>query len=249
MLRYRAAAFAGICTQVFWGLVTTMVLTTFYSSTETAEPISLSQAISFIWIGQAILGLLPWTVDKELEAQIKNGHIAYELIRPLRLHGVLFSRSFANRFTPVAMRFLPVFLIGLLCFNLPLPKDFGAGIAFVFSVAGALFLSTAMTTVLMISFFWTIAGEGIQRFIQPLFLFLSGTTLPLPLFPDWTQGFLNVQPFRGLVDIPCRLYTGVIPSDQAFYYIGFQFFWTILLLVVGQGFLNKATKRFVILGG
>ena len=38
----------------------------------------------------------------------------------------------------------------------------------------------------------------------------SGLIIPLPLFPDWLQPLLYWQPFRGLADVPYRIYGGNI---------------------------------------
>jgi ABC-2 type transport system permease protein len=249
MALYRAAAFAAICAQLFWGIVTMMIYRAFYASAGAAEPISLSQAISFIWVGQALLQLIPWSIDKEIEAQVRNGNVAYELIRPIHLYGLWFARSFALRAVPTLMRCIPIFACAGWLFGLSAPISWKAGAAFCLSVIFALLLSSAMTTVVLISLFWTVSGEGIQRLLPHCTVLLSGMVVPLPLFPSWMQPFLNVQPFRGVMDIPCRLYTGVIPVSDALYYFGFQLAWIATFVLLGQWLVNKALKRFVIQGG
>lgn len=249
LFQYRAAAFAGVCTQLFWGIVQMMIFRAFYTQTSIPEPLSLSQTITFIWLGQALLQLVPWTIDKEIETQVKNGNVAYELIRPLHLYGLWFARSMAMRLVPTFMRCLPIFVFGGWLFGLSAPISWQAGTAFCFSVLLALLLSSAITTLMIISLFWTLSGEGIQRLLPQCTVLLSGMIVPLPLFPDWMQPFLNVQPFRGVMDIPCRLYTGVIPIADALYYLGFQLSWILALILLGQWLMNKATHRFVIQGG
>ena len=249
LLQYRAAAFAAICAQLFWGIVTTMIFRAFYAGVGVAEPISLSQAITFIWVGQSLLQLIPWSIDKEIEAQVKNGNVAYELIRPINLYGLWFARSFALRAVPTLMRSIPIFAIGGWLFGLSAPISLEAGLAFGCSVILALLLSSAITTVVLISLFWTVSGEGIQRLLPHITLLFSGMVVPLPLFPAWMQPFLNMQPFRGVMDIPCRLYTGVIPAADAFYYFGFQLTWAAVFVLFGQWLLCKAMKNFVIQGG
>jgi ABC-2 type transport system permease protein len=63
------------------------------------------------------------------------------------------------------------------------------------------------------------------------------------------QPFLNVQPFRCIVDIPCRLYTGVIPADQTLYYLALQLAWALIFIYLGMLAMRKAMKRAVIQGG
>lgn len=249
LFQYRAAAFAGVATQIFWGLIKTMIITAFYSQTDASQPISLTQAITFIWLGQALLQLQPWSVDKEIESQVRNGNIAYELVRPIDLYWLCFFKSMALRLAPTLLRCVPLVIIAVLFLYLPAPFSPMAGFTFGISVVLAALLSTAITTLVMISLFWTISGDGILRLLPHTSMLLSGMIVPLPLFPEWLQPFLSIQPFRGIVDIPARLYTGVIPTDHAVYYLGFQLLWSVVLIVIGRALMNKAIKQVVIQGG
>lgn len=249
LLQYRAAAFAAICTQLFWAILNVMILRAFYAEADSSEPISLQQATVFVWLGQALLQVIPWSIDKEIEGQVRNGNVAYELIRPFHLYGLWFARSFALRFIPTLMRCLPIFIIGGCFLGLSAPISAEAGLFFFFSVLLALLLSSAMTTLVLTSLFWTVSGEGVQRLMPHFTLLFSGTLVPLPLFPSWMQPFLNLQPFRGVMDIPCRLYTGIIPVSEAFYYLGFQFTWTLFFVFLGKWLMSRAMKNVVIQGG
>ena len=82
MLQYRAAAVAGAGTQFFWGFIRIMILMAFYRSSSASPPMDLEDVISYIWLGQAFLALLPWTHDRDLEGLIRDGGVAYELLRP-----------------------------------------------------------------------------------------------------------------------------------------------------------------------
>lgn len=249
LLQYRGAAFAGVATQVFWAIIKTMIITAFYAQASTSQPISLAQAITFIWLGQALLALLPWNIDKELEAQVKNGNISYELVRPINLYSLWYARAFAIRTVPTLMRCIPVFIIATMFFGLTAPISWAASLVFGVSLIFGSFLSAAITTLIIISLFWTISGEGIQRLMPHVALLLSGLIVPLPLFPEWLQPFLSFQPLRGIIDIPSRLYTGVIPAQEAFYYLGFQLIWILVLVGVGRWLMSRALRQIVIQGG
>lgn len=249
LFQYRGAAFAGVATQVFWAVIKTMILTAFYAQTTTAQPISLVQGITFIWLGQALLALLPWNIDKELEAQVKNGNVSYELVRPINLYCLWYARAFAIRTVPTIMRCIPVLMIAILFFELSAPISWAASLAFGASLIFGAFLSASITTLIIISLFWTISGEGIQRMMPHIALLLSGLVVPLPLFPEWLQPFLSLQPLRGIVDIPFRLYTGVIPAQEVFYYLGFQLIWIVILVAFGRWLMGRALKHLVIQGG
>lgn len=249
LIQYRAAAIAGVGTQIFWGLIKVMILQAFYAQATTPPPISLEQAFIFIWIGQALFQLLPFSIDKEIASQVRSGHVAYELLRPIDLYWHWFLRSLAVRLIPTIIRSLPLFFFAYAIFQLPPPVSIAAGGYFTLSLVLSVILATSITTTVAISLFWTISGEGILRLIQTGSMFLSGLLVPLPLFPSWMQPFLSFQPFRGILDIPIRLYSGVIPTHDASYYLLFQAVWTAIFIVFGRWLISRALQRIVIQGG
>lgn len=249
LMQYRAAALAGICTQIFWGIIYSMILTAFYGGGNSRAPITLEQALNFIWINQALFLVVPWNIDKEIEAQIKTGNVAYELVRPLNLYWLWFTRALALRVVPCFVRAVPLFIVSGLFFALQAPVSWQAALAFGGSLFCSLLLSSAITTVVTLSLFWTISGEGILRLVPHIAMFLSGLVVPLPLFPEWLQPFMMLQPFRAILDIPCRLYTGVIPVEVSGYYIAFQLGWTLLFIAWGKWLVARATHKVVLLGG
>lgn len=102
---------------------------------------------------------------------------------------------------------------------------------------------------MIVSLFWTLSGEGMLRLLPHIVILLSGTLVPLPLFPGWMQPFLDIQPFRCIIDIPCRLYTGVIPADESLFYLAFQAMWLFLFITGGRILIKKAVNQFVVQGG
>jgi ABC-2 type transport system permease protein len=112
-----------------------------------------------------------------------------------------------------------------------------------------LVLSSAITMVMHISLMWTISGEGVNRLMPGVVPLLAGLVVPLPLFPDWLQPLLFWQPFRGLADVPFRIYSGHIPADQAWLDIGLQVVWCAVVIGFGIGLLTRAARRLVVQGG
>lgn len=249
LLQYRAAALAGLFTQIFWGLIYTMIFAAFYREGQKEAPIPLETACAFVWINQALLQLLPWNFDKEVMQEIRTGNVAYSLIRPIELYWMWFCRAIAMRIVPTLLRCIPLFILALLFFDLAPPASFEAGALFVLSCLSAVLLSAAITTLVMLSLFWTISGEGIVRLMPHIVILFSGLIIPLPFCPDWAQPFLQAQPFRGITDIPCRIYTGMIPTCDWPFAIGFQLAWTALFILFGRFLTKRALSALVIQGG
>lgn len=252
LIQYRVAAIAGIITQFFFGMILVMVLHGFYSSTSNPMPIDYPSAATFIWIGQAMLGMIPWGGDKEIQDLIRKGDVAYELIRPIDLYDYWFARAFALRTAPTILRAIPLFTMALL-----LPKDYGmilppnifAFLAWIVTTFGALLISCTITNIINITTLYSISGEGIIRLLSAIVNLFSGLVVPLPLFPDKIRQILYLLPFNGLLNIPARFFTGDIPFNKLINYFGFQLIWAFILYVLGKWILKKKIKNIIVQGG
>ena len=92
-------------------------------------------------------------------------------------------------------------------------------------VLAAVLLTSAFTMLMNITMFWTISGRGIQILISGTLFLASGMIIPLPLFPDFVQPIIRVLPFRGVIDLPFRLFTENIPADQVGWILMHQLAW------------------------
>lgn len=249
MLQYRAAAVAGVGTQVFWGLIRSAIFTAFYASVKGPQPMTLPEVITYVWLCQATLVLQPWNVDPDIAMMIRTGNVAYELLRPLDLYSLWFGRSLAMRTAPAIVRAVPIFIISGLFFGLSAPPSFASFAAWAASILGAILLASALTTLFTVFLLWTISGDGIYRLSYAIVYVLSGFILPLPLYPKWMQGVMNFLPFRGLADTPSRLYIGHMPPSEVFAVLGQQLTWTAVFVILGRLLLARATRKMVVQGG
>jgi len=249
LLQYRAAAFAGIVTQIFWGFIRVMIFEAFYRSTTAPQPMKLEDVITYVWLGQALLGLLPWNTDLEIRNMVKTGTVAYEMLRPVDLYNLWFFRALASRTAPTLLRAIPVFTLGLLFFGMRFPDSISSGFAWVLAMIGAIILGCSISTLLNISLLWTISGEGINRLLPAAVTIFSGMIIPIPLFPDWAQKILLALPFAGLVDMPFRIYVGNIPPNEIFLVLAHQLLWAAVFIAIGKAMVSRGVKIMTVQGG
>ena len=252
LLQYKVAAIAGMTTQFFFGMIMVMVLYGFYSSSGGEMPINYKSAITYIWIGQAMLGMLPWNGDSEIQNLIRTGNITYELIRPMNLYNYWFARAFALRTAPTLLKSIPLFIIALLLpkdYRMELPPNALATIGWAVTTFGALMISCTITNIINMTTLYSLSGDGIQRLLATIVTICSGMIVPLPLFPDKFKQVLNYLPFSGLVDIPARFFTGEIPFSQLLGHFLFQCIWAFVLYLLGKWILNKKIKDLIVQGG
>lgn len=249
LLQYRAAALAGLGTQLFWGLIRIMVFEAFYRSTVAAQPMSLAETVTYVWLTQAMLHLVPFRLDAELAAMFRDGTVVYELARPLDLYWTWYARGVASRTAPTLLRAVPMIAIAAPFLGMRLPPSWGSLGAFALSLVGAVALTTAVTTLVNVTAMWTVEAQGASTMLFVLVMVLAGTYVPLPLFPDWAQGVLRALPFRGIVDVPFRLWMGNIAPREVFGLFLQQLAWTGAIVLLGRWLVTRGARRLVIQGG
>jgi ABC-2 type transport system permease protein len=249
LLQYRAAAWAGVATQVFFGLVLIAVLRAFYGSSTVPPPLPEAAMVTYLWLNQAFFSLLPWRVDGDVQAQVRTGGLAYELARPVDLHALWLARAVALKTAPVLLRAAPLFVVAGLFFGLAPPASPVAAAWWLAGLAGAVMMAAAIVVLMNTSLLWTLSGEGVAFLLPILVAVLSGQLLPLPLWPEWMQPGLQALPFRGLLDTPHRLYTGELAGPAAAAALAHQWIWVGVFLVSGRWILRRGMRRVAVQGG
>lgn len=251
LMRYRAAAWAGVVTQLLFGAVLIAMRAAFYKNATTPPPLSYEQMVTYSWLVQAFFVMSPFTAnpDPEVRDRMRDGSIAYELARPLDLYTLWFVRNAANRLTPALLRCSPIFVLGFLFLGMKLPPSLTAFLGFLLAMVGALALIAAWCTLMSISLLWTVSGDGIARSGPIIVMIFSGQLVPIALFPESMQKALQFQPFVGMMDAPFNLWVGKTPTSSIPAVLAHQLLWTAFFVLVGRFLLQRGIKRMVVQGG
>ncbi|MHA6485343.1 ABC transporter permease [Paenibacillus sp. strain BS8-2] len=252
-MQYRAAAFAGMATQLFFGFIFIMIFAAFYKNGGDSAPISLQDVITYVWLQQIFLSLIMlWIRDNELFTLITSGNIAYELCRPLGLYPFWFTKLIAQRVAGAVLRCFPLLLVVFLLpepYRMGVPPDWGACLLFLIALFLGLLLVVAISMLIYISVFWTMSPTGSTLMISVAGEFLAGMIIPVPLMPDWLQRIAYALPFRWTTDFPFRVYSGHIPKAEAIAGLGIQLVWLAALALFGYWLMRRALRNVVVQGG
>jgi len=256
LLQYRAAALAGFATQCWWGAIKVMVLAAFFRAGVSA-PMTLQQAIDYTWLAQGFLQLLPWSADPEIARMMRSGDVAYERLRPLDTYAFWYARAVARRTATPLLRLIPMLLtsgillrlLGMSEWALSLPASVNAALLFLLSIVLVVGLSSAVATLMDTLTVVTLSDRGVNTLIGPLIIVFSGSLVPLPLFPEWMQRGLAVQPLAGLIDVPMRIYSGNVTGASAALALVRQAVWIVLLVALGRALMMRAMARLQAQGG
>jgi viologen exporter family transport system permease protein len=256
-LQYRAAAFAGFITQCWFGVMRILIFAAFYAGGAAHAPMSLANAVTYTWLGQAFLAFLPWAADPDVAEMVRSGAVAYERVRPVDTYAWWYMRALAwsvARVLPraalmVAFASVLLPLVGLGKWGLPAPPTLAAAGLFALSALGMVLLSASITLIINVIMTAALTDRGPNTLVAPIVNMFSGVVVPLAFFPDAVRPWLRAQPFAGLVDIPFSIYFGGISGWGAVGAIALQFGWTAALILIGHAWLGRVMRRLVVQGG
>lgn len=252
-LQYRAAAVAGVVTQVVWGVLELLLFRAFYRSSPADFPMGFQQLASYIWLQQIFFVLFQtWLFDNDIFACIQDGNVAYELSRPFSLYLLWYLRNLAMRVARVALRFVPMLAAALL---MPAPYGLGAPasplyfLLFLVSMVLAALLVVAYGMLVYIAALRTLSPLGLRMLLSSVTEFLSGALIPLPFLPERVQRVLNLLPTAGMQNLPLRLYSAELGGAAAARGLALQVFWLAVLLGLGILWMRRSLRHVVLQGG
>ncbi len=255
--QYRLAGIAGASVGIFWALIEITVYTVFYTYSDNRlagmpAGLDLKQVITYAWLSQIFFLMQPLGIDKEILGKIISGDVGIELCRPLDLYFHWFSKTAASRLTPLFWRGSITLCAGLLMpasYRLSPPASPEGLLLMLVSFFSAFLLCTSYG-MLICAFRLNIAwGDGPTHILMLIGSVLSGSYLPLQLWPEFLQKFLFLQPFAGYLDIPLRLYLGLLSPDSAPGAIGLQLLWSVFFILLGKCLMKARLKKIVVQGG
>lgn len=257
MLQYRAAAFAGFATQCWWGALRIMVFAAFYGVHAAAAPFSLADAVTYVWLGQALLATLPWVADPEIGQAVRTGGIGYDRLRPLDAYGLWYVRTLGWMLARAVPRAILMMLaagvllplVGLGNWAWRPPSGVAAALLFVLAFVLMAALAAAIVMLANIIVAASLNERGVNAVLAPLTVVLSGTLLPLSFYPDAAQPLLHLQPFAGLVDIPFRIYFADLRGSAALQGLALQAAWSLALIGFGRLAMERMVRRLEMQGG
>ena len=250
-LQYRAKALSGVTTQFFWGFMFVYLYTAFMGG-KLIDGFSISQMISYVWIGQAFFVLRFQDLPKNCAKEIENGDVCYKFVRPIDLYNQWFAENWGHKLAATLLRSPLIVLIAMMLpssIGLMLPVSFEAFILFIVSLLIGSMMMSAISMIAVALIFKTASPKGVVSLVQTISGLLGGLFIPLPLMPVPIQNVINFLPFRFVTDLPLRIYVGNVSVISGLMYIGIALIWIVALITIGQLMVKAISKKAIIQGG
>lgn len=252
-LQYRAAALAGMSTQLVWGGMEILLYRAFWLENPERFPMGMEALSAYIWLQQAFLALfMLWDWDRDILQSVKEGTVAYELLRPANLFGMWTAKLIGTRLARASLRMWPVILAGSL-----LPAPYGLRLRVSPEIFGLFLLSMVLMVLVVCAYnllvyaltFYVTDPNGIMVLSVAAADLLGGAIVPLPFLPEGLRRFAQLTPFASMQNVPLRIFNGNLSLPEIPGVMGLQVFWAAALLSLGYLLTRNGLRRAVILGG
>jgi ABC-2 type transport system permease protein len=246
---YPAATVAGVFTNTVFGFMIAYILLALYRQRDEIAGYDASDAVTYAWITQALIGTLAIFGRNEFGLRIRSGDVATDLSRPLDLVTSGLAFDVGRALHGAIYRGIPPFLVGALIFDLTGPSNVVAALAFAASVAFAIGISFAYYLLYNLPAFWLLHFRGPALIAIFASLVLSGMVIPVRFFPDWLSAIAHATPFPSLVQTPIDIFVGETTGAEIVTALGVQAAWLVGLLFACRAVLAAGTRRLVVQGG
>ena len=249
MLAYRAANWAGITTNVFFGCLRSYVFVALFVAQPEAAGYRLDDALRYTWLTQALLAYTNLWGWWDVAETIKTGQVATDLARPFDYFGFWLGHDVGRAVYHLLFRGVPIYLAGMILFGVGAPTSPLVWLAFVVSLFLAELVGFAFRFLLNLTAFWLLDVRGVGMVATIFTSFFSGMLLPIAFFPDWLRVISAWLPFQGMIYLPTSVFLGKLEGVNLLVALGQQVGWFTGLAVAGRALLGLATRRLDIQGG
>ena len=246
---YRAATVSGIVTNSFFGAVRALIFIALYHARGEIAGYDLTDAITFVALGQGILMVIYLWGWWEVADTIKTGGVVTDLSRPYDYYAYWLARDMGRAVYHLIARGITSFVVIALIFGARFPASFGQWLLFALSLSIGTVTSFAFRFIVNISAFWLLDVRGVGGAASIAASLFSGFEVPLVYFPGWLRAISDILPFRGMMQTPADIFLNHLTGAGAFGALAVQLLWAATLILAGRVMIVAATRKVVVQGG
>lgn len=189
-------------------------------------------------------------MSSEIGSKVTDGSFALELVRPVNFLYLGYMRMLGRIVADIAMKGLPLMVIfiplTIVRWNMIHYQYF---LFFVLVVLIGHFLFSVLFALIGFISFICFEIWPFERLMSDTIRFISGSFIPLALFPEWLQRLSCVLPFRYLYSFPIELLLGTISYGEIIRNLYIMVAWLAVLFLILVLLFRKAVNIFVVQGG
>jgi ABC-2 type transport system permease protein len=249
ILAFRLRYYTGILTYLINVAVYYFIWRAVYAQSRSIAGYDLAQMITYLAVGWIIRSFYWNTIDQEMAYEVLEGKIAMELIKPVSVPWMWFSRAIGESAFRLGMLTAPTALVLALIFPVRGPRSPGHFALFIPAVLGSFFLMAAINFMIGTCAIRLKSILGLIRAKFWLIELLSGLLIPMSFFPGSLARLLAWLPFEHIAYTPLEIYLGKLTLLQAAAALAREWAWVVALVTLAQLWWHRSLRTLIIHGG
>ncbi len=203
---YRTHSMVSIFVGPVYYLVQIFIWTAIYTNRAELHGLGLNELLRY-YGAAALIGYLTMDfADWNLQMLIRTGKYLNFALKPMNHRFFALSQKLGHRTLGLLYEFLPVALIFVFVFRVPLePANW---LFTALSVAFSFLINFYVNYSIGLTGFWFTQTGGLRSVYSLLLSVFSGALIPLAFFPQVVQDILVFLPFQYITYVPAMLWTG-----------------------------------------
>lgn len=231
-------------------LVQVFIWQAVFAGRDTINGQTLAQILTYYGVAAVINYLIFDSADWNLQMLVHTGRFLTFMLRPFSHRFFALSQKVGHRLLGLWVEFIPVYLVFLLVFKIPLfpAYPFWA----VVSIGLSFWMMFLINYSIGIAAFWLTKTEGMRRMFQIFRDILAGVFIPLTFFPEFLQKTLFYLPFQYVTYVPVQVFMGSyrlggieLPIPAI---VGIQAVAVLLMWLISEILLRLGIRRFTGVG-
>jgi ABC-2 type transport system permease protein len=249
ILAFRLRYYTGIITYLINVSVYFFIWRAVFANSEQIVGYNLGQMVTYVSVGWILRSFYWNTIDQEMAYEVIEGKIAMDLIKPVSVLWMWFSRAMGESAFRLGLLTLPTAIVVALVFPVQGPAS---ALNFALFFIGALGSFALMAAINFMIGTCAIPLKSILALIRAkywLIELLSGLLIPISFFPHRLQIILDWLPFEHIAYTPLQIYLGKLDAHAAAFALAKQWVWIVVLFKLADAWWNRAVKKITIQGG
>ncbi|MBB5869492.1 ABC-2 type transport system permease protein [Allocatelliglobosispora scoriae] len=211
---------------------------------------SEAQLLSFVWLGQGLLGVLLLWGWNDLADRIRSGDVVMDLLRPQHPVVYFLAADLGRAAYAFLTRFFAPMLVGALCFTLYVPQRWPTYPLGAASIVLGVVISFGCRYLVNAASFWLMDSRGVNLVWLVCSGLLAGLYFPLRFLPEPLLLLIWIgTPMPSMLQAPLDVLVERDGLTGQLAIVGGQIAWAAAL--IGLCFLvqRRAERKLVVQGG
>ncbi|WP_071394324.1 ABC transporter permease [Bacillus tuaregi] len=249
MLAYRTNYYSGILIYSINIGAYYFLWSAIYGGKEEIQGLSVLQMTTYVAVSWMARAFYFNNIDREIAAEIKDGKVAIEMIRPYNYLGMKTMQALGEGIFRLLFFSVPGLIIVAFIFPISFSAHATTWMFFFVSLVFSFIVNTQINLLTGIMTFFLFNNAGLIRAKRVVIDLFSGLLLPISFYPLWAQNLMTYLPFQAISYVPSMIFTEGFTGQEITNAIMQQAIWVLILLIPIRLLWSLAKKQLIVQGG